>query len=465
MPTEPVPANLSLDRVDPAWAWSAYEPSADAPWNLQRASHLFRRAGFAAPWSQLQWSLKAGCRETVDLLLAGGPETESLYREFRSMAEVLRGSNSRLNLPAWWLYVMLRSPHPLLEKMTLFWHGHFATSAAKVTDAQMMYRQNELLREHALGKFSPMLTGIAKDPAMLVWLDSVTNRKTHPNENFAREVMELFGLGIGNYTEKDIQEAARAFTGWELRQGEFRVNRHQHDEGLKMVLGAKGKWNGDDVVRILLDQPAAGRFLTRKIFRYFVSDEPEIPAKLIEPLAEGLRKHGYDSGWLVRTILSSNLFYSSSAIGQKIKAPVEFAIGLVRSLEGTSNAHALVDDLSNLGQAVFFPPTVKGWDGGADWINSSTLVGRANLVWALVGNADGRYTGKILLTKLSALKGVDTSVEVVRRLVDLLLGTTLPDDVYVKLTSIAGDKSSGDEHQRLARIVQAIATLPEFQLA
>ncbi len=464
MPNDPLPANASLDQVDPNWAWATYQSSDAVPWNLERASHLFRRAGVAAPWPQLQWSLKAGCRETVELLMAGSPETASLYEEFRSTASALRGSNSRELLPAWWLHVMLRTPHPLLEKMTLFWHGHFATSAAKVTDGLMMYRQNELLREHALGKFGPLLSAMAKDPAMLVWLDSVTNRKTHPNENFAREVMELFCLGLGNYTEADIKEAARAFTGWELRQGVFRVNRHQHDDGTKNVLGSTGKWNGDDIIRILLEQPAAGRFIARKVFRYLVSDELEVPAKLIEPLAEGLRRHDYDSGWLVRTILSSNLFYSPLAIGQKIKAPVEFAVGLVRMLEGTSNANALADDLKNLGQAVFYPPTVKGWDGGENWINSSTLLGRANLVWALVGNSDGRYADKVPLAKLSALKGIDKPADVVGRMVDLLLGSRLTNEVIVRLTTLAADKS-GDEQQRLARVVQAIATLPEFQLA
>ena len=276
--------------------------------------------------------------------------------------------------------------------------------------------------------------------------------------------MELFSLGLGNYTEHDIKEAARAFTGWEVRQGAIKFIAYQHDDGEKNVLGQKGRWNGDDVkVRILLAQPAAGRFLVSKIFRYLVNETAEAPAALVDPLADEYRKQQYDTClWLMRKILSSNLFYSSHAMGQKIKAPVEFVVGLVRGLEGTSNALALTDDLKPLGQSLFNPPNVKGWNGGVEWINSSTLVARANLVWNLVSGS-GSYANRLKLDQLSALRGIEEPARIVQRLTELLLGGSLPDEVNVQLVALAG--GGGDARLRIARIVQAIATLPEFQLA
>lgn len=462
MPLESERGANSLEKLDPAWAWRTYQPDDRNPWNLARASHLYRRAGWSANWRQLQQAVSAGCESTVELLLSGESGHEKFYAENQSTVAALLGSGNARDLPAWWLYVLLHTPHPLLEKMTVFWHGHFATSAAKVTDARLMYRQHAILRKFALGKFGPMLTEIAQDPAMLLWLDSATNRKSHPNENFAREIMELFSLGLDNYTEHDIKEAARAFTGWEVRHGQIKFIAYQHDDGEKTVLGQKGRWNGDDVVRILLEQPAAGQFLVRKIFRYLVNETADAPASLINPLAEEYRQQQYDTLWLMRKIFSSNLFYSSHAMGQKIKAPIEFVVGLVRSLEGTTNTLALTDDLKPLGQSLFNPPNVKGWNGGVEWINSSTLVARANLVWSLL-SGNGPYANRLKLDQLSALRGIEEPARMVQRLTELLLGTTLPDEVNVQLVALAG--GSEDPRLRIARIVQAIATLPEFQLA
>ncbi len=452
----------TADTIDPAWAWAAFEPDAAAAWDRPRVAHLYRRAGFAASWKQLDEAVAAGCQATVERLLAGEPASDSFYQQAQRSAESLLATGNPAQLAAWWLNVMLHSPHPLLEKLTLFWHGHFATSAAKVTDARMMYVQNAILRKHALGRFGALLGEVSKDPAMLIWLDATTNHKAHPNENFAREVMELFCLGLGNYSEHDIKEAARAFTGWELRQGEFRRNVGQHDDGEKTVLSQTGRWTGDDVLRILLAQPATARFLVRKLFRHLVSETLDPPAALIDPLAEGLRQREYDLSWLVRTLLSSRLFYSPHAMRQRIKSPVELGIGLLRSLEASVNCYALADDLRDLGQAVLFPPNVKGWDGGTAWISSSTLVGRANLVWAVVsGNA--RLKSRVNLRRLAAFDGVDQPAEVVSRLTELLLSAPLPDEVRIPLTAVAADRN-GDDRLRLARVVQAITTLPEYQL-
>lgn len=457
---ERFPAAKDLASVDRDRAWQPYQPRADAPWNLERAAHLYRRAGFGASWGELQQALKVGPAECVARLMSDDG-SETFYAEARSTVAALWGADNRQDLPAWWLYVMLHSPQPLLEKITLFWHGHFATSMAKVTDARLMYRQNELLRKYALGSFRPLLKEMARDPAMLIWLDSVTNRRSQPNENFAREVMELFALGLGHYTELDIKQAARAFTGWEVRQNAFRENPHQHDTGSKRVLGESGSWDGDDVLRILLDQPAAAEFLVAKLFRYLVSED-DPPAELLTPLADGYRRHDYDTGWLVSTMLASNLFFSPLAIGRKIKSPVEYGVGLVRALEGRADTYALAADLNKLGQGMFYPPNVKGWDGGQEWINAATLVGRANLAWALVNGRDERYGDKVQVSKLPALEGVDKPADIARRLADLLVSGPLPAEALVRLTALASD---GPRSEALPRVVHAIATLPEFQLA
>ena len=459
MAADPLSPAASLAEIDPAWAWS---PLPEKAWSRELAAHLYRRAGFGATWAELDAAAADGCQRTVERLVSRAPASDNFYGEADRSVSALLASGNANQLSAWWLYVMLGTPQPLLEKLTLFWHGHFATSAAKVTDARMMFAQHALLRKHALGHFGPMLDELSKDPAMLVWLDSTTNHKAHPNENFAREVMELFCLGIGHYTEHDIKEAARAFTGWELRKDEFRFNRYQHDDGMKSLLGKSGRFTGDDILKILLEQPATARFLVRKLYRFLLSETAEAPDALIEPLAADFRAAQYDMTWLLQTMLGSNFFYSSHAVRQRIKSPVEFAIGCLHSLEGSANTYALADDLRDLGQAVFFPPNVKGWDGGAAWINSSTLVGRANLVWNILSDRDGRYHTRLALDRLPALSGINDSAAISRRIADLLLAAPLPDAVYVQLAAVASDKASPNQ---LARIVQAVATLPEFQLA
>lgn len=454
----------SLSTVDPSWAWSAFEPTAKQPWDFPLASHLYRRAVFGGTWDQVHQAVERGPQATVDSLLGGSPENTAFYQQSVRSLEALLATGGVQHLPAWWLYTMVGAPDPLVDRIALFWHGHFATSAAKVTDARLMHRQHLLLRKHALGPFGPLLKEMAQDPAMLLWLDSAVNRKSQPNENFAREVMELFSLGRGNYTEADIREAARAFTGWEVKQGEFRFNRRQHDEGQKTVLGERGAWNGDDVIRILLTQPATARFIVGKLFRTLVCETVEPPLALIEPLCEGYRQRDYDTSWLVRTMLGSNLFYSPLAVRQRIKGPIEFAVGLLRSLEGAANTYSLADDLRNMGQGVFFPPNVKGWDGGTEWINSATLLSRANLVWSLVSGTDGRYGQKVPLAALVQRQAPEPPAATARWLAELLLGSPPSDAVQVQLAALAAE-SSGGPQLRAARLVQAIATLPEYQLA
>ena len=272
---------------------------------------------------------------------------------------------------------MVEGGHPLREKLTLFWHNHFATSIAKVREIKSMFDQNITLRKHALGKFRPFLLEMSKNPAMLRWLDSNQNVKEAPNENYARELMELFSLGVGNYTEKDIREAARAFTGWHTNSApngeEFEYNPSEHDEGSKTVFGRTGNWDGGDIVRLCCDKPACAKFLVGKLYTFLVSETPP-PKGLLTPLEEQFRKSDYDIADLVKTMLGSRLFYSAHAYRKRVKWPVEYVLEAVNTITpGQAKIQDLPDPLPGMGQVLFAPPNVKGWRTGTDWLNSRYL--------------------------------------------------------------------------------------------
>ncbi len=450
-----------LTHVDPAWAWSPYEPDAQRPWSRARAAHLYRRAGFAANSQQLD---DAGNQQPAALVqqLVEGSIDKHFDRDMQQLAATILAGGDAANLSAWWLYRMLYAPDQLLEKTTLFWHGHFATNAAKVNDVQLMLAQNDLLRRHARGNFNELVPAISRDPAMLIYLDSATNRKTRPNENYARELMELFCLGPGNYTEADIKQIARCFTGWEVNRGQFRFDEYQHDDGAKSFLGRSGDFDGDDAVRVVLEQPAAPRFVAAKLIRYFICDEPQPPATLVEPLANQLRHQDFNIASVLSTILGSQLFFSEHALGRKIRSPVELGVGLLRSLEGITNVYRLAEELSQLGQALFYPPNVKGWDGGRTWINSSTLLARANLVRRLVHDEQNRFAGGNL-ESLADRRGVKSPEQTVDWLLDLLVAAPLPQVSREQLLNIARE-GGRDPSQRIANVIHVIGTMPEFQL-
>jgi uncharacterized protein (DUF1800 family) len=321
---------------------------------------------------------------------------EQFEKESDALASAVRSGGSIDALAAWWMYRILHSPSPLIEKMTLFWHSHFATGAEKVIDSELMFIQNQTLRQRSVGDFRAMVHEISKDPAMLLYLDSATNRKAHPNENYARELMELFCLGEGNYTERDVQELARCFTGWEIRRKMFRFNPYQHDEGAKQILGRSGIQSGEQAIDAVLDHAAMPRFIASKIFRHLVCDEPQAPSQLIEPLAEHFVESQFSIRALVDRILTSRLFFSSWCIGRKVRSPVELAAEVMRGLSITTNLERLVLMLKPLGQGLFFPPNVKGWEGGRAWINSSTLIGRANFMVDLLADSNTKFDGKSL---------------------------------------------------------------------
>jgi len=448
-----------VNSLDPHWAWSPYRPTAAQPWDHRLASHLFRRAGFGASWRQLSAAVAADPADVVAELLTAASDPPKTQAEFAEA--VLAGGDPR-QLAAWWVYVMLQTPAPLLEKMTLFWHGHFATSAEKVTDARAMYDQNALLRAHAVGDFRALVHGIATDPAMLIYLDSATNRKAHPNENFARELMELFCLGEGNYSERDVKELARCFTGWELRREKFRFNRYQHDADEKTVLGETSHFEGSEVIDHLLKQRSGPEFIARKLIVYFIADEPESSDALVAPLAERLRESSWNIGEALGLILRSNLFYSPHALARKVRSPVDLTVGLLRCLEGTTNATQLAAALGELGQGLFFPPNVKGWDGGRAWINSSTLLGRANVIGRLVRDPKTRFGGGDLESYFGEL-GAESGEQIVEVLMGLTLAVPVPDAVKRQLVEVLD--RPGPRNTRIAEAIHALGTLPEFQIA
>ena len=355
------------------------------PFDFDAASHLWRRAGFAAPRGAVEKTAQLGMGEAVDRLV-DGPRSEPATDDLEFIYQSVLGANDEDGARAWLLLRMLRSEHQVREKAALFWHGHFATSIAKVRDLGWMMRQYRLFLQLGLGRFAPLLDAVARDPAMIRWLDNETNRKGHANENYAREVLELFTLGDGNYTERDVQEAARAFTGWHIQQERFHFARSLHDDGEKTVLGQSGRLGGEDVQRIALEQPACGRFLAGKLLRFYVLPDPD--AAVVEALGDWMRAHDYDVAATLKLLFRSRLFYADEARRGLVKSPVDFVVGSARALEvAKPDLKAAVPALRAMGQDLLAPPNVKGWPGHRAWINTATWLVRVRVAQALANGA------------------------------------------------------------------------------
>jgi len=361
---------------------------------FDQARHLLNRTSFAAQTAEIDDYAQLTREQAVARLLSETRRTaaypapawtakyERVYKpdmtqEQRAQANRRELVERGLELRTWWVAEMLSTPSPLTEKMTLFWHNHFATSQQKVRSANLMYRQNVMLRNYATGNFGAMLREVSKDPAMLIYLDGAQNRKGAPNENFAREVMELFTLGEGHYSEQDIKEVARAFTGWsmDVDAGEFRFRRPAHDDGNKTVFGKEGKFNGDDIVTLLLQQPATSEFVVSKLWREFVSPEPD--AVVVAQLAATWRAANYEMKPLLRAMFLSDAFWTSANRGVLVKSPVDLVVGSLRQFRfSVEDPAPFAVILRQLGQDLFNPPNVKGWPVGDAWLNTTTLLAR-----------------------------------------------------------------------------------------
>ncbi len=384
-------------------------PVASSEWTYAKAAHLLNRAGFGGRPTEIARLVELGPEKAVSSLFefikTPGPllpdwahPDPGRFAKLQAMREApemqkkelrreMAGQQrqSLLDFRQWWLEQMVAGPAPLREKLVLFWHGHFATSAQKVKDAWMMIQQNAIFRANAAGNWLTMLRAVSKDPAMLVWLDQAESRRDHPNENFAREVMELFTLGEGRYTEKDVTEAARALTGWSIdRVSErFQFRPFFHDNSSKTIFGQTGFFDGDDVLRLILAQPQAAEFIARKLWVFFANDNPE-PA-VVRGLAAILRDHGYQFQPMLEALFKSGEFYSNAVMRQQVKSPVQWLVGSARLLERDLPGPQITAQLlRSQGQDLLLPPNVKGWDGGLAWITTNNLLNRYNNAYFLI---------------------------------------------------------------------------------
>jgi len=375
----------------------------------QNVQHLFWRAGFGASPAEIQRAalqpipqlvrhlLKSSSQPTRLTIVETEPQAElkalkktlrkqemskeEKRQEFKELVQERRETIGQLNDA--WVAQMTTSEGMLREKMTLFWHNHFACRSKMATFVQ---RQNNTLRQHALGNFGEMLMAVSKDAAMLQFLNNQQNRKQSPNENFAREVMELFTLGRGNYTERDVKEAARAFTGWGFNlQGEFVFRTSQHDDGQKTIFGKTGSFGGEEVLQMLLDSPKTAQHIARKVYRFFVNERPN-EAHIAE-MAQRFYKSGYNIANLMEYVFAADWFYAKANVGAQIKSPVELLVGIQRNLGlHFEDKKPVLYVQKILGQMLFFPPNVAGWLGGQNWIDSSTLLARLQLPRVILGN-------------------------------------------------------------------------------
>ncbi len=406
---------------------SSTVPIRPRDFGYEQARHLLLRAGFGGTPKQINTVASWGPEKAVDYIVnyetvsheapdegtfdrdimrpINAEERGELATARRRGDEVavarLRASRQEaerfdrqqmLKMQHWWLKRMIETPRPLEEKMTLFWHGHFATSYRTIEDSYHMFQQNLMFRRNAVGNFADLLFAIIRDPAMIAYLDNNDSRKGRPNENLARELMELFSLGVGNYTEQDIKEGARALTGYTFEDDEFVFNRGNHDGDPKAILGVRGKLDGDDLVKAILSNPACAKFICTKVYRYFVSHYPtgrpsldKSAETVIRQLAHTFVSDRYDIKPVLRRLFLSEHFYQPELINEMIKSPAEIVVGSVRSLNTPVRDLGVLTDAMNLmGQNIFFPPSVKGWDGGKSWINTATLFVRQNILCFLI---------------------------------------------------------------------------------
>ena len=361
--------------------------------------HLLGRVGFTPSQAEVQIFVGQSAVRTVEQLIESAKKNQPKEatpafvtapppppaRDLKTQEERQEQRRAQIregfDIKVWWMWEMLTSPNPLAERMTLFWHNHFATSQQKVVRSQLMWRQHQWLRSQALGNFAAMLHGIIRDPAMLIYLDNANNRKDAPNENLARELLELFSLGEastgGGYTERDIKEAARSLTGFsfEPETSQFMFRPRIHDNGQKTVLGQTGNFDGDTLIDVILAQPQTARYIVTKLWLEFVSPTPNLV--MITKVADAFRQSGYDISVALQLLLLSDDFWAASNRGSLIKSPIDLLVGVARQFQfAVSQPDVLINRAAGLGQNLLMPPNVKGWPGGVQWINATSLLER-----------------------------------------------------------------------------------------
>ena len=466
-------------------------------------SHLARRAGFGATRAELEEYASKGYEAVVEELLnPGDPQVipdDILRRQQPEMHEL------RTDLAAYWVYRLLSTTCPLEEKMVLFWHNVFATGNGKLNNSRSGYNQFEMFRRYGLGRFDELLVQLSRDPAMIVWLDNQTNHNGAINENYGREILELFSMGVGNYTEDDIKECSRAFTGWTLGNAEYMTLRAEkdsvwpysriawhfdyqsddHDDGEKTFLGESGRFNGEDVVEIICRQPATPRFIARHMYSFFVADEVPVPQwsytpardpDAIEELTQAYVDSGHDIRSMLRVLFNSGFF--KSAQYSRVKSPAELVIGTLRMTGGyrepTTGIYTVPAEAGFMGQTLMNPPSVEGWHTGIEWINSGALVDRVNFAAGHLGDV-GNPGVRAIIDRLADMDGGMLSPdELVDGCLDLVGPLAVSDETREELVTAASrggdvalrDREPGDEsEQRVGEVLKLIASSREYQLA
>jgi len=478
-------------------------------WNAAAAAHVLNRAGFGGTPEEIATLARKPLREAVTSMVAPGassspttdpawarpdPDRGARLKAFREASpeertELLREQRKvqrarMIELEGWWLTRMVSSSHPLQEKLTLFWHGHFATSAVKVRDAYLMWRQNDLFRRHGLGPWRTLLREVTLDPAMLVWLDQAQSRPPRPNENYARELMELFVLGEGRFSERDVTETARALTGWTLdRLRQEPVYRPRlHDSGSKSVLGLEGKLGLDEILELLTDRPDSDRWITGRLWTFFAGTPP--PPGMANALAGTFQDVGRRIAPFLEALFVSEAFHAPEVVGQKIKSPTELLVMACRQLDRPlPPAPVCANSLRLLGQDLFHPPNVKGWEGGVAWINANTLLTRQNLALTLVtgentranmppkpaqtGRSEHRRRQQVttpveleMLVPISARTSKERTVEILN---ERFLASRLSDRGRKVLLEYLSSQGDLDRHALLG-LLRLTLCLPEYQL-
>lgn len=400
------------------------------PLNNRRTqvAHLLRRAGFGGTPQEIEQFAAMSHADAVDKLLNFVADSPNSFNLQNRMAQA-NYNPSVENIQTWWVDNMLTTHNPLQEKMTLFWHSHFTTAYPKTGNPIMLIEQNQLFRTNAIGNFKELVKDISRNPAIIYYLDGEVNRKGKPNENYARELMELFTIGIGNYTEQDVREAARAFTGWGMRGRSFFFDSSSHDNDTKTFMGQTGNFDGDDIIDIIMKQPASGQFIVTKLWNYFVYPNPD--PSVMQKLTEIYYANNYELKPVLRAMFNSPEFLSAQAYRALVKSPTQFVVGAVRQLGIINPGSHVAKNISAIGQELFNPPTVKGWDSGVSWLNSALFFNRANTANALVQARNGNsYFNPYHLFKNVTLK---SSSDVVNHLLNTLLDNQYHPDIQTAL--------------------------------
>ena len=464
--------------------------------DLRLMAHLMRRAGFGATRDELERLSGRGYDATVDTLLHPESQPEvDMYPLYRRLPQAESPWNV-MHAQTDWLYRMLNTRRPLQEKMALFWHYVFATAASKVENVGQMANQVALFREHGMGNYRHLLVEMARDPAMIFWLDNQDNHKRAPNENWGRELLELFSMGVNNYTENDVYECSRAFTGWSFEPTipgspwgnfpwAFKYRAEDHDGGMKTFLGQTGRFNGEDIIDIVVRQPACATFICRHLYNFFVAEEPQVPAwnietpgdpEAVEMLSQTFVDSDYEIEPVLRVLFNSDFF--KQAAFRKVKSPTEVVVGTLK-LTGALGKPGpewgtIGLEPEKMGQALLNPPSVEGWHTGKEWINSGSLMNRVNFVADYVRRPDlpGNRRNLDWIVRQSANGGSMAPGDLVDRCLELMGPLDVPAVVRDNLMAeVAGDgeiayrttEDRDDLSRRVGNLMALIAGTREYQ--